>query len=132
MLVKIHSQTSPNETTNSDNVMLDEFSDFEPLVPLTLTFSTPLSYVIETVGYDRNTDLETVPTHNNELKSLHFVLILFSSFSNFDSFINTNKSGQILIDIEYIQKFIIKLIDHVCKDDFLRTRILLSLPEIID
>jgi hypothetical protein len=123
MLVKIHSQTSTNHTTDSDNVILDEFSDFEPL-----TFSTPLSYVIESVGYDRNTDLETLPAHNNDLKSLHFVLILFSSFSNFDSFI----SGQILIVIEYIQKFILKLIDHVCKDDLLRTRILLSVPEIIN
>ena len=126
LLVKIHSQTSPNHTTNSDNVILDEFSDFEPL-----TFSTPLSYVIETVGYDRNTDLETLPIHINELKSLHFVLLLFSSFSNFDNFINS-KSCQIRIDIEYFQKLILKLIDHVCKDDFLRTRILLSVPEIID
>ena len=126
MLVKIHSQTSPNNPTDSENVILDEFSDFEPL-----TFSSPLSYVIETVGYDRNIDLETLPTHNNELKSLHFALILFSSFSNLDSFINTN-SGQFLIDIEYIQKFILKLIDHICRDDLLRTRILLSVPEIID
>ena len=117
------------------------------------------SYMNETGSYDTsnnttmklspNTDLETLYSSSNntklaplnELKSLHFILLLFSSFSTLDSFMydcNNNAkssySNQIAnqIDIEYFQKFILKLIDHVCKDDLMRTRILLSVPEIIE
>lgn len=59
MLLKIH-ETSPNQmmkkTWSASNYdILDEFIDFEPLVPLTTS-----SYVIETVEYDRNSDLEAL------------------------------------------------------------------------
>ena len=73
---------------------------------------------------------------NETLKSLHFVLLLFSSFSNLDSFMydfNTTSSLS-SSQIEYFQKLILKLIDHVCvhKNSLFRTRILLSIREIVN
>lgn len=74
----------------------------------------------------------------DELKTFHFILLLFSSFQSLDDFIridNTSvddKSTSLFnSEIAYCQKTIIKLIDHLCHyDKFIKTQILLSVSEI--
>ena len=74
-----------------------------------------------------------------ELKIWHFLLLLFSSFQNLDEFIKTGmnvkngdnkKSNESINNLNDCQKFIIKLIDRLCDDKSVKTKILLSVSEI--
>lgn len=80
-----------------------------------------------------------------ELRWLHFVFILFSSLVDWNQilFKDTNNNSLIgaassyydsstHVDAEYFQKLVLQLIDHVCKDQAVRTRILLCVSEIND
>ena len=87
-------------------------------------------------------------TSLTELKVLHFLLLLFSSFQSLDEFIqydldlyNNNNSKKnkinsssssttIKTDIAYCQRFLVKLIDRLCHDKIIKTQILLSVSEI--
>jgi hypothetical protein len=76
-----------------------------------------------------------------ELKIYHFLLLLFSSFQNLDEFIKTGKesivvksgdekSNESINNLNDCQKFIVKLIDRLCDDKNVKTKILLSVSEI--
>ena len=88
-------------------------------------------------------------TSLTELKVLHFLLLLFSSFQSLDEFIqydldlynNNSKKNKInsssstttttiKTDIAYLQRFLVKLIDRLCHDKIIKTQILLSVSEI--
>lgn len=84
-------------------------------------------------------------TSSNELRSLHFVLILFSSLVNWSELlsIDSNNNSLVLsaasaacyypdaiVDVEYVQKIVLQMIDHVCKDQSMRAKIVLSISEI--
>lgn len=69
--------------------------------------------------------------HLNELKIFHFLLILFSSFLNIDQFMQMSiQSTMNDVDACYCQKLILKLIDNVCKDKVIKTKILLNVSDI--
>lgn len=73
----------------------------------------------------------------NEIKMIHFILLLFSSIVDLDQFMQISerekcKSTVCPVDLSHCQKLILQLIDHMCKDKFVKTKILLSLSEIVD
>nr|ASL70594.1 nuclear receptor [Brachionus koreanus] len=69
--------------------------------------------------------------HLNELKIFHFLLILFSSFLNIDQFMQMSIQSSVNdVDACYCQKLILRLIDNVCKDKVIKTKILLSVSDI--
>lgn len=69
--------------------------------------------------------------HLNELKIFHFLLILFSSFLNIDQFMQMSIQSSVNdVDASYCQKLILRLIDNVCKDKIIKTKILLSVSDI--
>lgn len=92
-----------------------------------------------------------------ELKSLHFVLILFGSLTNLSSpfgsgggcgddsnnnsnlYANNNNNrsspsyaNTVLVDAYYLQKLILQLIDQICSDRTIRNKILYSLSELCE
>lgn len=83
---------------------------------------------------------------DHQLRSLHFVFILFSSLINWSQVLlkddNNNNLTRAatayysdvccLVDAEYVQKLILQLIDQICKDQSIRTRILLSISEVCE
>nr|ASL70483.1 nuclear receptor [Brachionus rotundiformis] len=69
--------------------------------------------------------------HLYELKIFHFLLILFSSFLNIDQFMQMSiQSTMNDFDACYCQKLILRLIDNVCKDKVVKTKILLNVSDI--
>lgn len=97
-------------------------------------YQTSNNYYQQSFGQNANTF--DAPTNElNELKMLHFLLLLFSSFLNIDQFmqissspVNLNLSNQ--FDATYCQKLILQLIDSVCKDKLIKTKILLSVSDL--
>jgi len=68
-----------------------------------------------------------------ELKTLHFLLLLFTSLISLDGFISQldgRAENEMSADASYCQRFLMKLLDRVCEDKNVKTRILLSVPEI--
>jgi len=68
-----------------------------------------------------------------ELKTLHFLLLLFTSLISLDGFISQldgRAENEMSTDASYCQRFLMKLLDRVCEDKNVKTRILLSVPEI--
>lgn len=84
---------------------------------------------------------------SNELRSLHFVLILFSSLVNWSQLLSRDSNNNNLVvstasaacyypdaivDVEYVQKIVLQMIDQVCKDQSVRAKIVLSISEIAE
>jgi hypothetical protein len=83
---------------------------------------------------------DVVTSKPAELKLLHFLLLLFSSYLEIDQFVNgTEMPNENSINLNkyfnsmnasFYQKLIIKLIDRVCKDKLIKTKILLTVSEL--
>lgn len=73
-----------------------------------------------------------ISSKTKELKTLHFLLLLFTSLISLNGFISqlTSEENEMSLDASYCQKFLVKLLDRVCEDKSVRTKILLSVPEI--
>ncbi|CAF0987957.1 unnamed protein product [Brachionus calyciflorus] len=103
------------------------------------------NYYSNYMGYESSKNCDLL----KELKIFHFLLILFSSFQNLDQFMQMNTATSTIqqqqqqhqsniistssiqdnIDAVYCQKLILKMIDNVCKDKVIKTKILLSVSD---
>lgn len=153
MLNKIYSNLDRNANLGGNKKSSTEFVD-------TYAGDYPINYGITLTSNYSNLTAEELQaqafqskmfTSLTELKVLHFLLLLFSSFQSLDEFIqydldlynnNNNNSKKnkinssssttttIKTDIAYCQRFLVKLIDRLCHDKIIKTQILLSVSEI--
>lgn len=66
-----------------------------------------------------------------ELKMLHFLILLFTSFLSLNDFIHLNKQQhRDSLNVSYCQRFLLQLLDRLCEDRSVKTKILLSISEI--
>lgn len=114
--------TFPNLTLNQGelNCGFNNIQDYDNLNLPNLTDSLdPLA--------DANTNSK--PDFVNELKMLHFLILLFTSMMSLDEFIHDPQNDKSL-DAAYCQKFLATLLDKLCEDKSLKTKILLSVSEV--
>lgn len=98
-----------------------------------------------TTSYENDNQMDYLKcsvSESNELKTLHFLLLLFSSFLNLDEFMQIGSSDSVDLNLStsndldqidasyYCQKLILQLIDNVCKDKLIKTKILLSVSDL--
>ena len=107
-------------------------------------------------SFKYNDDENVSSSGLSELKMLHFLLLLFSCYLNMDEFylenynstqtndcavtsnisssllnLNINKNSQnVSVDAYFCQKSILKLIDLICTDSIVKTKILLSVSDL--
>ena len=68
-----------------------------------------------------------------ELKMLHFLILLFTSFLSLNDFIHLNKQqreNERSLNVAHCQKFLLQLLDRLCEDRSVKMKILLSISEI--
>ena len=101
------------------------------------SFHSSQNYSNYHVSYNNNQvkSVAATSTRLDELKMLHFLLLLFTSFLSFEEFIqmdcgmtstHANKKRE---DVGYCQKLLVKLIDRLCDNKTVKANILLSLSE---
>ena len=116
--------TFPNLTLNQSelNCGFNNIQDYDTLNLPNLTDG------LETLAADTTTNT-TKSDVVNELKMLHFLILLFTSMMSFDEFIHDRQNDKSL-DAAYCQKFLATLLDKLCEDKTLKTKILLSVSEV--
>ncbi len=96
---------------------------------------TSFNESISIKGSPKTTSLVCQSTAISELKTLHFLLLLFTSLISLNSFVSKASASDLIenddcVQASYCQRFLLKLLDHMCEDKNVKTRILLSVPEI--
>lgn len=154
--------TSTNGYFNNNNIISNPSTSYQAQKPAQQTYNYNYFGTNNNITFDNNNEMDvyypssqleqqqtkqwSTSSDYHQLRSLHFVFILFSSMINWtqvlmkdDNNNNLNRAAtayytdvSCLVDAEYVQKLILQLIDQICKDQSIRTRILLSISEICE